>query len=90
MVSTFLPSGRALGRLVKRQGRSSSATVEVERGHQSLLLSFTNHATEWRRAKVQESGAAAWTQAPLESVFIPVNRITSYNVCYTKLLRCCS
>ena len=35
-----------------------------------------------------EKGGASLTQAGKGPRFVPGHRITSYNVCYTKLLRC--
>ena len=75
LVSTFLPSGRALGRLVKRQGKSSSAAIAVARGEQTLSLGFSNHVKDWRSANVKETGRDAWTRTAMESVFIPVKEM---------------
>jgi energy-coupling factor transporter ATP-binding protein EcfA2 len=61
LVSTFLPSGRTLGRLVRRGGKN--ANVVVSRTAQSLEIEFSTHA--------KETGRAGWMQAPIESVFIP-------------------
>lgn len=75
LVSTFLPSGRALGRLVKREGKSSAARIAVSRGPMNLELSFSNHAKDWNHDKVVTKGSTAWQSAPLESVFIPVKEM---------------
>jgi ABC-type transport system involved in cytochrome c biogenesis ATPase subunit len=74
--STFLPSGGALGRLVKRRGRSSRALVKVSRGGSlNLSISFSNHIRDVTNPNVKTIGAAAWTQAEVESVFIPVKEM---------------
>ena len=75
LVEVFLPSGRALGRLVKRQGTSARAAVEVYRENQSLRASFSNHTKVARL--VQVKGATAWMVSPLESVYIPVKEMLS-------------
>ena len=45
LIRIFMPSNRALGRLFKRQQRSSRCAVEGYRKNQKLRVSFTNHAT---------------------------------------------
>ena len=42
LVRLFLPSGRALGRLVRRQQGSSRCSLEVYRGGVKLRASFSN------------------------------------------------
>lgn len=73
LVRVFIPSGRALGRLVKRQRKSSRCAVEVYRDNQKLRASFTNHATVADSATV--TGANAWAANPVESVYIPVKEM---------------
>lgn len=71
----FLPSGRSIGRLVKRQQASSRAMVRVEREKESLQASFSNHTDKPELAKV--TGQTKWMAKPLESVFIPVKEMLS-------------
>ena len=71
----FLPSGRAIGRLVKRQQGSVRGAVDVWRGDRKLRVSFSNHATSSAQAAV--TGSARWSEAPVESVFIPVKEMLS-------------
>jgi hypothetical protein len=71
----FLPSGRALGRLVKRQQASSRGTAEVYRGKQKLRVSFSNHSTVPESATV--TGLKAWSAEPIECVYIPVKEMLS-------------
>ena len=71
----FLPSGRAIGRLVKRQQGSVRGAVDVWRGDRKLRVSFSNHATTSAQATV--TGSARWSEAPVESVFIPVREMLS-------------
>ncbi len=71
----FYPSGKQLGRLVKRSKGSSNGFLEISRDIKSgkdmmLKLSFSNHTTTSEGAKV--NGSAKWTDFPMESVFIPV------------------
>ncbi|MYD70325.1 MAG: hypothetical protein F4W89_06190 [Acidobacteria bacterium] len=70
---SFMPSGRSIGRLVKRRGESSTCTVEVFRGKKALRLSFSNHTTSASSAGLV--GAARWHAEPVESVYIPVKGI---------------
>ena len=71
----FLPSGRAIGRLVKRQQGSVRGAVDVWRGDRKLRVSFSNHATASAQATV--AGSARWSEVPVESVFIPVKEMLS-------------
>lgn len=77
LLRVFLPSGGALGRLVKRQQGSSRCLIEVHRrlgpSSAKLTASFSNHATAPQSATVR--GARNWHGAPLESVFIPVKEM---------------
>ncbi len=75
LIRVFLPSGRALGRLVKRQQKSTRCAVEVFREELRLRVSFSNHATRPESATV--TGAKEWIGAPLESVYIPVKEMLS-------------
>ena len=73
LVRIFMPSGRAIGRLVKRHKASSRCTIEVYRAGHKLKVSFSNHG------KVADSvdvvGVESWTEAPVESVYIPVKEM---------------
>jgi hypothetical protein len=71
----FLPSGRSIGRLVKRHKTSSKGAVEVHRANLKLRTSFSNHAKKPESATV--TGQADWIAQPLESVFIPVKEMLS-------------
>lgn len=71
----FLPSGRSIGRLVKRRKTSSRGAVEVHRANLKLRTSFSNHTEKPESAKV--IGQADWLAQPLESVFIPVKEMLS-------------
>ena len=75
LVQVFLPSGRVLGRLVKRQPGSSQAVIRVFRGRLRLHSSFSNHATSTSSAKTQRS--RGWRDDPVESVYIPVKEMLS-------------
>lgn len=72
----FLPSGRAIGRLVKRQGVSARGSVEVWRGDLKLRASFSNHTKKYSSATV--TGNDRWSKEPVESVFIPVKEMLSH------------
>ncbi|MCE2514918.1 MAG: AAA family ATPase, partial [Acidobacteria bacterium] len=73
LVRLFLPSGRALGRLVRRQQGSSRCSVEVYRDEMKLRASFSNHATVPDSATI--TGATAWASDPVRSVYVPVKEM---------------
>jgi len=76
LIRVFLPSGRALGRLVKRQKGSIRCAVEVYRGSLKLHISFSNHTTVPDSATV--TGARKWTSDPVKSVYIPAKEMLSH------------
>lgn len=71
----FLPSGRAIGRLVKRQKVSAKGSVEVHRANLKIRASFSNHTEKPESATVV--GQTDWMAQPMESVFIPVKEMLS-------------
>ena len=73
LIDVFLPSGRVLGRLVKRQRGSRRGVVEVYRDNWRLRASFSNHAKVTRSATI--TGANQWTDSRIESVYIPVKEM---------------
>jgi len=75
LIRTFLPSGRALGRLVKRLKASSRCAVEVFRGEIKMRASFTNHTTKAENATL--TSINRWKEDPIESVYIPVKEMLS-------------
>jgi len=75
LIRIFLPSGRALGRLVKRQNVSSRCSVKIRRGPMMLKASFTNHTTKAENATI--SYLKRWMKTPVESVYIPVKEMLS-------------
>ena len=75
LTRVFMPSGLAIGRLVKRQKTSSRCAVEIFRNNLKLRVSFSNHATVTDSATI--TGYKEWTKDPLESVFIPVKEMLS-------------
>jgi AAA15 family ATPase/GTPase len=72
--NVFYPSGKQIGRLVKRSSSSSKGFVEVTRkiGEKPihLRLSLSNHTTKADSATV--SGSTKWMENPLEAAYIPV------------------
>lgn len=71
----FLPSGRSIGRLVKRHKTSSKGAVEVHRANIKIRTSFSNHTEKPEFATV--TGQSDWLAQPMESVFIPVKEMLS-------------
>ena len=73
LIEVFLPSGRILGRLVKRQRGSIRGSVEISRDDVSLRASFSNLATVTKSATI--TGAGPWTDSKIESVYIPAKEM---------------
>ena len=73
LIRVFMPSGRSMGRLVKRRGEGSTCTVTVSRDPLQLGLSFSTRAKVSASASVR--GASRWNAAPVESVYIPVKEM---------------
>ena len=75
LTSIYLPSGRTIGRLVKRQQGSVRGAVDVWRGDRKLRASFSNHSSKPSSGHI--TGYAGWLEKPIESVFIPVKEMLS-------------
>ena len=74
LIRVFMPSGRSIGRLVKRRETSSRCVARIYRDRgSSLRVSFSNHATVADSATV--TGAKGWNAEPIESVYIPVKEM---------------
>ncbi len=73
LIRVFMPSGRSLGRLVKRRRGSTECLLEIRRDDKTLKAVFSNHATVPDSALV--SGARRWALDPVESVYIPVKEM---------------
>ena len=73
LISTFMPSGRSIGRLVKRRNRSVRGAIHIFRQRRYIRASFSNHATV--PDSVHVTGAKAWAADPVESVYIPVKEM---------------
>ncbi len=75
LVRVFLPSGRSIGRLVKRQQKSTRCAAEIFWDTLKLRISFSNHSTVPKSATV--TGANDWMKSEIESVYIPVKEMLS-------------
>ena len=75
LVRIFMPFRNALGRLVKRRGKSSHCVVRVHRGDRWLQVSFSNHATLTNSPAVKIRGVSRWKAEPVECVYIPVKEM---------------
>ena len=73
LVRVFMPSGGAIGRLVKRRQGRSGCRVGVSRGRRQLRASFSDHTAAAASAAVR--GALRWKEEPVESVYIPVKEM---------------
>jgi AAA15 family ATPase/GTPase len=74
--NVFYPSGKQIGRLVKRSSVSSNGSLEIIRkldhGKKiALRLSLSNHTTKPEKAKISGS-PKAWTESSMEAAYIPV------------------
>ena len=69
LVRVFMPSGGAIGHLVKRRQGRSECRVGVSRGRRQLRVSFSTAAPAAVR------GALRWKEEPVESVYIPVKEM---------------
>jgi len=74
--NVFYPSGKQIGRLVKRSSVSSRGSLKITRRLEdskkiSLSLSLSNHTTKPGKASVSGS-SRAWIETPMEAVYIPV------------------
>lgn len=83
LIEVFLPSGRQLGRLVRRQQGSTRGLAEVSRGGRKLFTSFSNHAKLSRSART--TGAGNWAASPIGSVYIPVKEMLANGPGFTSL-----
>ncbi len=74
--NVFLPSGKHIGRLVKRSSVSSKGSLEITRNIPSdksisIKLSLSNHTRKPEKATV--SGATKlWSDNPMDAAYIPV------------------
>ena len=73
LIRVFMPSGRSLGRLVKRRQGSTECHLEVRRDKRTLKASFSNHATVPDSASI--NGAKGWAARPVDSVYVPVKEM---------------
>lgn len=74
--NVFYPSGKQIGRLVKRLPGSSRGSLEVVRKLQNgkeiaLRLSMSNHTEKPEKASVSGS-PKSWSENPVETAYIPV------------------
>lgn len=74
LVTTFLPSLGALGRLVRRTRKSTSAKLRIETAETSISLEFSNHIKDWKHSKVRAKDKA-WQTQKIDSVFVPVKEM---------------
>lgn len=74
--NVFYPSGRQIGRLVKRSPESNEGSIEIVRKIENgkdikLRLSISKGITKPGNAKTTGS-TKVWTENPMETVYIPV------------------
>ncbi len=74
--NVFLPSGKQIGRLVKRSSVSSKGMVEITRKLQedksiSIRLSLSSHTKKAEKATVSGS-TKQWLESPMGAAYIPV------------------
>jgi len=79
----FLPSGRSLGRLVRRHNASSFAIISVHQNGMKLACSFSNHVVSPEKATV--NGQEKWVLHPISSVYVPVKEMLSNAIGFRSL-----
>ena len=77
LVRVFLPSGRSLGRLVRRRRGINSAEVAAGNGAQTLRTRFSTRTRKAESARTD--GAARWSDRNACAVFIPVQEMLSHS-----------
>ena len=73
LVRVFMPSGGAIGRLVRRRGTGSSCDVRIHRGNRSLRISFSTRTKVAASATVKD--VSGWGATPVRSVYIPAKEM---------------
>lgn len=77
LVRVFLPSGGAIGRLVKRQKGSSKGIIQIYSGALRLTAAFSNHTKTSARATI--TSGLWWPKVrPIECVYIPVKEMLAH------------
>ena len=80
LVAVLLPTGRIVGRLVRRQhGAGGRASIRLERGDHQLNVSFVSHLDSDERVAIvtAPSVSLSWARDAIESVYIPVKEMLS-------------
>ena len=73
LVRVFMPTGGAIGRLVKRRKGGSDCNIKVSRARRRLKVSFSTRGTAPDTADV--TGQRTWHAVPLASIYIPVKEM---------------
>ena len=69
----FLPSGRRIGRLVRRRQGQSRCEVEIHRDPIKIRVSFAGQADA--NGSIRNTGAKTWYKFPMESVYVPAKEM---------------
>ncbi len=79
LVNVFLPSKRRLGRLVRRQGKSSRCSIELTSDRSKIRASFSNHTSAVTSSSVSFKviGEESWKKNTIETVYIPPKEVLS-------------
>ena len=75
LIRVFLPSGRAIGRLVRRRRGVSSAEAAVVRGPRVLRTRFSTRRSD----SIKTDGDARWKNPEARAVYIPVKEMLSHS-----------
>ena len=73
LVRVFLPSGKRIGRLVRRRQGQARCLIEIHRDPIKIRASFAGADVAVRKARI--AGTKAWYQHPMESIYIPVKEM---------------
>ena len=76
LTRVFLPSGRVLGRLAKRQKERVMGRIDVCRGDKELHAFFYSDSENPASSVI--TGHDTWSKETIESVFIPVKEMLSH------------
>ena len=73
LVRVFLPSGRRIGRLVRRRQGHQKCEVEIYRDPIKIRVSFSGRVRVTK--SIKNSGISEWHKHSMESIYIPVKEM---------------
>lgn len=73
LIRIFMPTGKAIGRLVKRRKGRSDCSIRVSRHRRQLEVSFSNRSAASGAAEV--TGRRSWHAVPVASTYVPAKEM---------------